>query len=39
MFAMYHHSTLVKNQARTLESFLDENGKRRLIFATNALGM
>ena len=39
MFAMYHHSTLAKNQARTLESFLDENGKCRLIFATNALGM
>ena len=39
MFAMYHHSTLAKNQAQTLESFLDENGKCRLIFATNALRM
>lgn len=39
IFAMYHHCSLAKNQARTLESFLNENGKCRLIFATNALGV
>ena len=39
MFAMYHHSTLAKNQKRTLDSFHDKNGTCRLVFATNALGM
>ncbi len=39
MFAMYHHSTLAKNQKRILESFHDANGTCRLVFATNALGM
>lgn len=39
LFAMYHHSTLAKNQERALDSFHDADGKCRLIFATNALGM
>ncbi|XP_022809284.1 Bloom syndrome protein-like [Stylophora pistillata] len=39
LFAMYHHSTLSKNQSQVLDSFLDEEGTCRLIFATNALGM
>ena len=39
LFGMYHHATLSKYQTRVLESFYDEHGPCRLIFATNALGM
>ena len=39
IFSMFHHSTLEKNQKRSLESFHDEEGICRLVFATNAFGM
>ena len=39
LFGMYHHTTLVKHQSRVLNSFHEEGGTCRIVFATNALGM
>ena len=36
---MYHHSTLDKQQSIILNSFHEDKGTVRLVFATNALGM
>ena len=39
LFGMYHHSTLDKQKSTILNSFHEEKGTVRLVFATNALGM
>ncbi|XP_044184760.1 Werner syndrome ATP-dependent helicase-like [Acropora millepora] len=39
LFGMYHHSTLSKQKSIILNSFHEEQGTIRLVFATNALGM
>ena len=39
LFGMYHHSTLDKQQSIILNSFHEDKGTVRLVFATNALGM
>ena len=39
LFGMYHHSTLDKQKSIILNSFHEEEGTVRLVFATNALGM
>lgn len=39
LFGMYHHSTLNKQKSIILNSFHEEQGTIRLVFATNALGM
>jgi superfamily II DNA helicase RecQ len=36
---MYHHTTLDKHKSRILNSFHEQDGTCRLVFATNALGM
>ena len=39
LFGMYHHSTLDKQNSTILNSFHEEKGTVRLVFATSALGM
>jgi ATP-dependent DNA helicase RecQ len=39
LFGMYHHTTLDKHKSRILNSFHEQDGTCRLVFATNALGM
>ena len=39
LFGMYHHITLDKHKSRILNSFHEQGGTCRLVFATNALGM